>query len=454
MNTYSFESGTKSKILITFVIGVLILLLGIGLNVLKSGKSSEHDAHTAAQHDEVNAEQPAGNSASAMQSLQAHLEDGAATAAHEDAHHKPVTLKAKLLANFYSLFLFGFYIALTALFFIAAATIAWGGWQIQIQKIPLAMTRNIFVFLAILFLCFVFFKHDLFEWTHEYLYNKDSDTFDPILAMKRDYLNMPRFWVFFGIQVLAAGGMAYLWWKNLTRQDIKPSLKLFSQSRTYAAVTIVLIAFVISTFATWDWSMSIQPHWYSTLFPWYTMASAAVTMFSIVLLIILHLKSKGALPKVNENHIHDVAKLMFAISVFWTYLFFAQYMLIWYGNIPEETTFFINRRQLDNYGILFHLTLIINFVLPLLILMKRDSKRNVRVTMIMAVILILGHWMDFYLMVGPPLVPSGGFGLISLGALLIVGSLFTFVTLMSLSKVKDLASTTHPYVKESYNHHI
>lgn len=441
MNTYNFESGTKAKILITFVIGVLILLLGIALN--KDGSSSKahnsHDTHSVAQHDT--------HSVDAATSHDAHADDS-------HGHAKEVTLKSKLLANFYSLFLFGFYIALAALFFISAATIAWGGWYVQIQKIPLAMTRNIFVFLAILFVCFVLFKHDLFEWTHEYLYDKNSDTFDPILALKRDYLNMPRFWAFFGIQVLAAGGMAFLWWRNLDKQDTNPSRQLFSQSRLISAVTIVLIAFVISTFATWDWSMSVQPHWYSTLFPWYTMASAAVTMFSIVLLIILFLKSKGLLPRVNENHTHDIAILMFAISIFWTYLFFAQYMLIWYGNIPEETSYFANRRLLSNYGIIFHGTVVINFLLPLLILMTRKAKRNNTTTMIMAVILIIGHWMDFYLMVGPPLVPTGGFGLISLGALLMVGSLFIFVTLFSLSRVKDLASSTHPFVQESYNHHI
>ncbi len=439
MNTYTFESGTKSKILITFVIGVLILLLGIGLNMGKGDKTSNHNVTHQAEAKDPGHDAHGGHNADA----QGH-----------DSHEQPITLKAKLLANFYSLFIFAFYIALAALFFISAATITWGGWHIQIQKIPLAMTRNIFVFLFILFLCFFFFKHDLFEWTHEYLYDKNAETYDPILAFKRDYLNMPRFWSFFVIQVLAAGGMSFLWWRNMDKQDTNPSLKLFSQSRVYSAVTIVLIAFVISTFATWDWTMSVQPHWYSTMWPWYTMASGAATMFSIVILIILHLKSKGLLTKVNENHMHDIGILMFAVSIFWTYLYFDQYMLIWYGNIPEETIFFLKRRTWDTYGFIFHLTVVVNFLLPLLILMTRKAKRTPKVLTITAIILILGHWMDFYLMVGPPLVPSGGFGLISLGALLIVGSLFTFVTLFSLSKVKDLESSTHPYVKESYNHHI
>lgn len=134
--------------------------------------------------------------------------------------------------------------------------------------------------------------------------------------------------------------MVLYWWKTLTKLDTAPSLKLFSNSRMIAAVTIVIIAFVINTFATWFWSMSIQPHWYSTMFTWNTMAGAAVSMFSVLILLIHYLKGQGYLPNVNENHLHDVAKLMFAISVFWMYTFFSQYMLIWYANIPEETEFF------------------------------------------------------------------------------------------------------------------
>lgn len=447
MNTYVFEAGTKKKIFYAFLAGLFFLAVGIGLSASGSGhkEAPAHGAHTeaAAQH----AEAPAADA-------QHHAEAPAHGEAAAGHHAEEVSTGTKVLANFYSMFLFGFFVAVAAIFFLAASTIAWGGWQIQIQKIPLAISRTVYLFLALLFICFALFGHSLFEWMHEDLYNPESPMFDKLLMMKHDYLNPTRFYTFYVILALASGGLAYAWWKNLTAQDERPSLQLFSKSRSIAALSIVLIAFVIDTFATWDWSMSLQPHWYSTMYPWYTMASAAVTMFSIVMLIILHLKDKGLLPNVNENHLHDVAKLMFAISVFWMYVYFDQYMLIWYGNIPEETIYFINRRQADNYGILFHLTIILNFLFPFLILLKRGAKRNPTVTKVMAVIIIIGHWMDFYLMVGPALIPKGGFGFISLGALLTVGSVFTYLTLWALSSVKDLTSSTHPYLKESYQHQI
>jgi hypothetical protein len=129
-------------------------------------------------------------------------------------------------------------------------------------------------------------------------------------------------------------------------------------------------------------------------------------------------------------------------------------MLIWYANIPEETEYFRLRRNMDNYGILFHLSFFLNFVLPFFILMTRNSKRKKSTTILAAIIIIFGQFAAFFIMNCPPILPKGGFGLISVGLLLMVGSIFTFVTLTILSKVKDLSSTTHPYVNESYHHHI
>jgi hypothetical protein len=145
---------------------------------------------------------------------------------------------------------------------------------------------------------------------------------------------------------------------------------------------------------------------------------------------------------------------MFAISVFWTYTWFAQYMLIWYANIPEETEYFRLRRSADNYGFLFHFSFVLNFILPFFILMTRNSKRSKNTTIVAAVIIIFGQFAAFFLMNCPPILPKGGFGLISIGLLLMIGSVFIYLTLFILSKVKDLASTTHPYVNESYHHHI
>ncbi len=433
MNTYVFDSSTKKKLFLSFGIGVLLLLLG----VLFFDGSNTPDHHAASKHE-----------------VAAVSHETAKAPAEGAEHGEEVTLSKTILMNVYNVFYFGFYIALAAMFFLAGTNLAWGGWQIQIQKIPLAIAMNIILFLGLLLVMFAFFNHDIFEWSHDYLFDPKDARFDEVLASKQDFLNMGTFWTFYVIIAVSCIGMVLYWWKTLTKLDTAPSLKLFSNSRMIAAVTIVIISFVINTFATWFWSMSIQPHWYSTMFTWNTMAGAAVSMFSVLILLIHYLKGKGYLPNVNENHMHDVAKLMFAISIFWMYTFFSQYMLIWYANIPEETEFFRLRRNADNYGILFHLAIIFNFVLPFFILMTRNSKRSKNITIVTAYIIILGQFAWFFLMNCPMILPKGGFGLISLGLLLMVGSIFIFVTLSFLAKVKDLASTTHPYVNESYHHHI
>ncbi|MFN8267478.1 MAG: hypothetical protein U0T31_05690 [Chitinophagales bacterium] len=427
MNTYVFDSSTKKNIFISFGIGVVLFILGV---LFYSNGETSHKHETATK-----------------------IEAKAAPAV-EEGHHAAPTVKMAVIANVYNVIYFAFYVALAALFFLAATNIAWGGWQIQIQKIPLAMAATIGVFLAGLLVMFLLFNHDIFHWTHEELYIKGSKTFDEVLNTKHDFLNMTTFWVFY---VIIAGScllLTYKWWNTLTAMDTNPTRKLFSTSRVIAAVTIVIISFVINTFATWLWSMSIQPHWFSTMFTWNTMASACVTALSIIMLFMHYLKAKGYLPKVDKNHQHEVGILMFAISVFWCYTWFAQYMLIWYANLPEETEYFRLRRNLDNYGILFHGAFIFNFVLPFFILMTRNSKRSKTITIISAVIIILGQFAAFFLMNCPALLPKGGFGLISFGALFMIGSVFVYLTLMFLSKIKDLSSSTHPFVEESYHHHI
>lgn len=442
MNTYVFDSGTKKNIFTAFGVGALLLVLGIFF--FGSANKGGHDAHhNTDKHAVVKADN---------HGAEASIKHDAEKA--EGHGHAAPTVKTAIIANIYNVFYFFFYIALAAVFFLAATNIAWGGWQIQIQKIPLAMATTIVFFLVCLFVMFALFNHDIFHWTDEALYIKGSATFDEVLNTKSDFLNMKTFWGFTIAIAVCCVLIVMKWWNTLNALDTNPSRKLFSSSRVIAAVTIVIISFLINTFATWLWSMSIQPHWYSTMFTWNTMASACVTMLSILILLIHYLKSKGYLPNVNDNHKHDVAKLMFAISVFWCYTWFAQYMLIWYANIPEETEYFRLRRNMDNYGILFHLTFFMNFVLPFFILMKRNSKRSKNVTIIAAIIIILGQFGAFFLMNCPPLLPKGGFGLISIGLLLMFGSVFIYFTLLMLSKVKDLSSSTHPYIKESYNHHI
>jgi hypothetical protein len=147
--------------------------------------------------------------------------------------------------------------------------------------------------------------------------------------------------------------------------------------------------------------MSLDPHWYSTLFGWYNFASYMCGFLSMAILVVTYLKYKGHLINVNENHLHNLSMLLFGFSVFYTYLWFSQYMLIWYGNIPEDTMYFYKRFQVPLFKVLFFVTLIINFAFPFLFFVKRKAKRNFWLMNIAAVILIIGHYFDFYLMVMP-----------------------------------------------------
>lgn len=453
-------------------LGIVLFVLGYlfaGDGAIKDHGHDGHDKHAKEQVDAAHAEEAVDTDAEGedvavaegaveaseyvYEDVSAQLsEDWAKMVAYNKKPHHEATKSGKAIASIYSVLIFFFFIALTGLFFLSGATIAYGGWQIQIQKIPLALTATFLITIPLLVIMWAGAGHTLFHWMHTELMDPASPSFDWLLATKQDYLNATGFWIRAAILIGITATITLLWWKAQNKMDLDPSVSGFRSMRVLAAISIVLIAMVVDTFGTWDWIMSIKPHWFSTLYPWYVFASAAVSMFSVVMLLMIYLKSKGYLTGVNENHIHDIGKFMFAISVFWTYLWVSQYMLIWYGNIPEETIYFIKR--LEYYGFLFWLTLILNFVLPFFVLMRRSSKRNKRVVTVAAIIIIFGHALDFFMMVMPEIVPQGGFGLMFLGALTFFGALCVFVTLNALSRVKDLESTTHPYYKESVIHHI
>jgi Ni/Fe-hydrogenase subunit HybB-like protein len=198
--------------------------------------------------------------------------------------------------------------------------------------------------------------------------------------------------------------------------------------------------------------MSIDPHWYSTMFSWYTFVSTFVSGMALVTLFVIYLKNNDYLEYTSEEHLHDLGKFMFAFSVFWTYLWYSQFMLIWYANIPEETKYFKPRLEGAYKGIFF-LNLIVNFLLPFLLLMKRDSKRNYTLLTMVAVIIIFGHWIDFFQMVMPGSVGNDfNLGWFEFGILILYIGLILFFVGKSLAK-KPLMAMNHPFIRESVIHH-
>ncbi|MCO5248876.1 MAG: hypothetical protein M9887_08015 [Chitinophagales bacterium] len=401
MNTYNFTSSAKSFLIKGFIGGLILFAIGL------------------------------------------------ATKWNDTSH----SLNTQIIANVYTVVIYSFWVGVAAMFFLSATTLALGGWHIQIQKILLAIGGTLPFSVGLMIIFFAVFSHDLFHWTHASLYIEGSPDFDEVLASKHDYLNPTRFWAFAIVLLGTTLALYFMWKKNLTDMDENPSVKLFDKSRAIAAASIVIIAMGINTFGTWDWTMSIQPHWYSTMFTWYTLASASATMFCILYITVIYLKRNDYLPRVNENHWHNVGIYIFAASIFWTYLWFSQYMLIWYANIPEETIYFTKR--MNGYSEIFYLNLILNFVIPFLTLIKRDAKRNYWTPIIIGSIIIVGHYFDFFTMIVPELVEGGGgFNLIGIGTFISISSIFVYISLNTLSKYTDLESSTHPYIRESYENQI
>jgi hypothetical protein len=200
--------------------------------------------------------------------------------------------------------------------------------------------------------------------------------------------------------------------------------------------------------------MSIDPHWFSTMMGWYVFASWWVTGLAIITLIVAVLKDAGYLKIVNANHLHDLGKFVFAFSIFWTYIWFSQFMLIYYANLPEETVYFLARIKSSSFAWVFYTNLIMNFVLPFLLFMTRDAKRFTSTLKVVCPIVIVGHWFDFYLMVTPGVMKTeGAFGFVEIGMFCIFAAAFLFVTLTSLAK-HPLIAKNDPMMGEALNHHI
>ena len=340
-------------------------------------------------------------------------------------------------------------IAVTGIFFITAHHLGYAGWQTVLKKIPMAMSK----FLYVVFPIMVIITIGVFMGEHDSLHNlythwaSEHGMADEIVAGKKSFLNP----TVYAILVL---GFFFLWalFAKLMHSKFMSiaSLKEYKNTKALSAVFLVIFG-VSSSVLSWIVVMSIDPHWYSTLFGWYNLASYFAAGFSMMALIIIYLKSKGLLEHVNEDHIHDIAKYMFGFSVFWTYLWFSQFMLIWYSNIPEEVTYYMARW--GDYKALFFAMLVMNFAFPVLVLMSRDAKRNVGFVITAGIVMIIGHWLDVFILINPGSVGAHwSIGLTDIGTFLGFAGLFLFVVFSSLAKAK-LMPEGHPMLKESEHHH-
>jgi len=441
---YIFKPEAKRKISILFGVGILLFVLG----VIMAMNSGGH--HEGAEHGSIEA----------AKTLVAST-DPEATATEEGGHHgSPVWLK-RIYTSLWHNNIFFTGIGIIGLFFVAIQYAAQAGWSAPIKRIPLAMGQWIPIAGVLMLIIWFVAKGDLFHWTHHDLYDPASADYDKILDQKSVYF----FWLgskggfptFYILRMVAFFSLWYWFYtlikKQMLAEDLEGGTQHWYSARKLSAVFLIIFA-VSSSVAAWDWVMSIDPHWFSTMFGWYVFASWWVTGLATITLIVVNLKDAGYLKMVNANHLHDLGKFVFAFSVFWTYIWFSQFMLIYYANIPEETVYFIERLQHSPYSWIFYANLILNFVLPFLLLMTRDAKRHMAMLKVVCPIVIVGHWFDFYNMITPGIMQyNGGIGLLEIGLACIFFALFLWVSLSALSKM-PLVAKNHPMMGESLNHHI
>jgi hypothetical protein len=294
-------------------------------------------------------------------------------------------------------------IAFTAMFFLSAQITAFGGWNTVVKRVWESMSQFMWVgmiLMAVIVAGVWGHLHHLYHWNTPGVTDPNSPLFDKILKGKAAFLN-PTFFTFSVLGVLA---IWYFWAMNLRKASVDQdtletaSFDYHKKQRKWAASFLPLGGF-LSTVFIWQSVMSIDSHWYSTMYAWYGMISMLLGCISITVMLIIYLKSKGYMEYVSREHLHDIGKFLFGISVFWTYLWFDQFMLIWYANNGEETIYF--RERMVHYPVLFWGNLLLNFVTPFLILMRNDTKRKFGTMFFVALIVFFGHWWDFFQMIKP-----------------------------------------------------
>jgi len=343
---------------------------------------------------------------------------------------------------------FFFAIGLGALFFLALNYAVEAGWYVVVKRIiesvALYLPYGIAIFGGVLLIITVLHGAHIYTWMDGEIVAEDK-----IIQGKSAYLNL----VFFWIRTLVYF-FVYLWFlrgfrKRSLEEDTVGGSDIHFKNYRQGATFLVFFA-VFSSTSAWDWLMSIDVHWFSTLFGWYTFAGMWVSALVVIVLTVIYLKKQGYLPQVNESHIHDIGKWVFAISFLWSYLWFSQYMLIWYANIGEEVTYYVMRTE--NFRYLYFGMFFINFVFPMLILMSRDAKRDAGILTFVGIIILLGHWLDVYIMVSAgSLGANAQLGLLEIGMLMLMAGVFIFLLLRNLAKA-PLMPANHPFLDESMHH--
>ncbi len=438
---YTFSIKLKTFSIVLIVLGIL----GIAYGFLSAPKSTE-EVKAMMQYEE-------GHGSTAGHDNQAagdHSGDNLTAAAEEEAHVEHLLHQAQnrpWTAFFISAFFF-LMISVTVLVFYAIQWAAQAGWSIVLFRVMEAITAFILPGSILLFL---FILASGMHLNHMYAWMAPEAATDTIIQGKKWWLNVPGWLIRSAIYLIVYNVFRYLLRRNSLALDNTGDIKIYKKNFNLAVAFIVTFG-ILELFMSFDWLMSLDPHWYSQLYSFYVFASMLVSGITVIALVTIYMRSRGFLPFVNDSHLHDLAKYMFGFSIFWTYFFFSQFMLQWYANLPEEGAYFYPR-LIGSYQLLFIGMIVLNFVFPILILMNSDFKRVPWFIIFTGIIILTGHFIDIFQLISPATVGDSWFiGIPELGSLAFFIGLFIFVVFTAMAKVPLLAKE-NPFMKESKIYH-
>lgn len=333
-------------------------------------------------------------------------------------------------------------LALVALEYLVGAT-----WSTPFRRIS-EFLSTIIPLLVILVIPLLFGMHDLFHWTH-----KEVLATDPILQAKSSYLNLNFFYFRVGLILLIWIIFFYLFTSNSMKQDISKDPLLTKRNIRFSAIFAILFIFTI-TFTAFDWMMSLEYHWYSTMFGVYYFAGTLLASFAAATFCSVMLNENGYLDKrLGNNNYYSFGTLMFGFNVFWAYIGFSQYMLIWYADIPEET-FWLMMRMKGTWAYYSIGLIFIHFVLPFLLLLPRSSKVKPGLLKVMSIWILLAHFYDLYWLIMPSYFTDGfAFGWSELGFMMFAAGLIITVFRLRASKT-NLMPVGDPKLEMGLNFHL
>lgn len=491
---FKFTGNYTKTFLGMIVVGVLLLFGGYGLNKMGGGAghghgndhgTEQHDDQGGATHEEHHSdagsvasfaseghgeEHAEGHGDGHHASHSDHMENGTWRRAyvhevqtlldheghlvHNGAHHEVSTAShfgASLLGGAF----WWMCVALFGVFFIAVGYMANAGWYVVVKRIIEPFYRFIPVAALMMLAIFFLFGESMWDWRYYFLNEYDANgnkvLFDTLNDGKAPFLSV-LFIIATGVFIAGLWTMfGHMLRRNSLAEEKDGGLVYHKKSIRLSAMFLPIFALGFSMFC-FLWIMSVDPHWFSTIYGVYCFAGLFVSGATITVLIAMHLNEKGHLPELSGDHTHDLGKFIFAFSVFWSYIWVSQYLLIWYANIPEETVYYAFR--FENYGFLFAANTVINFLFPFLSLMTRNSKRSHLSLRAVTRVLLFGRFLDIFLLIAPGVLGvAWGLGdlVMFAGSFVMLGGVFLFIVFKAYEEA-DIVPRKHPFFEESAHH--